>query len=618
MIDRVEDGDTGAAPPDFQFLIERNADGMVVLDEDGTVLFVNPAAEEAFGRSADQLIGKAIGLPVTAGETTEIAILRPGGTQIDAEMRVVSTTWGRRPASLVSLRDISARKAAEEQRRQAQKMEAIGRLTAGVAHDFNNLLTVVMGNLETIKREMKSVETTPRLVRAVGHAMEGAERAATLTHRLLAFSRRQPLEPVCVDVNKLILGMSDLLLRTLGEAVAVETKLCEGALRTQVDPGQLETAILNLAVNARDAMPRGGRLIIETHNCRSGPHDHASEPYVEICMRDSGVGMTPDVLAKVFEPFFTTKGVGQGTGLGLSQVFGFVKQSGGDVRIESAPEEGTTVTLFLPWLASSAAPSAAQEPASPSPPLNRELILVVDDDEAVRAYCVETLRELGYRILEAGDAVSALDVLERHPEAELLFTDLGLPGGMNGRDLATEARRRFPNLRVLLTSGYAGGALISGGRLEPGLQLLSKPYTYSDLAAKIRSVLDGAAARPLHILVVEDEVLVRMTIVEALLDAGCLVEEAETASEAVATFRRIGSELDAAIIDIGLPDGRGDGLISEFRTARVDFPILLSTGYSESDRDAYAAFDRVRILEKPFDGNRLRAALREVGLPMPL
>lgn len=611
-MDRPDD----IASADFRFLIERNADGVIVLDSNGTVLFANPAAEEAFGRPVADLVGTPIGVPVVAGETTEIAILRSGGNHIDAEMRVVATTWAGRPALLVSLRDISARKAVEERARQAQKMEAIGRLTAGVAHDFNNLLTVVMGNLATIEREARGGSATPRLRRAAEHAMEGAQRAATLTQRLLAFSRRQPLEPKPVDINELILGISDLLRRTLGETVQIRTELCKGVLQAQVDPGQLEMTLLNLAANARDAMPGGGQLAITTAGCRIDTEDDPTPgDYIEICVRDTGVGMNPETLAQVFEPFFTTKDVGQGTGLGLSQAFGFVKQSGGDIKIRSTPGEGTAVSLYLPSL-SVAAQTAEPEEAAPSPTHPREAILVVDDDEAVRAYSVEALRELGHPTIEAGDAAQALEALKAHSDIALLFSDIGLPGGMNGRELADEAQRLRPGLKVLLTTAYAGGMLVSGGRLEPGLQLLSKPFTEGALAAKVRAALEGDVAKPPRILVVEDEVLVRMMIVETLIDVGCRVDEAETASEAIVKFGELSDELDAAMVDIGLPDGRGDGLVSQFRSVRPDLPILLATGYDEVASQEMAADSRLALLGKPFDGRALCAALRRLDLSL--
>ncbi|HEY1927624.1 MAG TPA: response regulator [Caulobacteraceae bacterium] len=614
---RHEPDELEARPADVRFLIERNADGIIVVDAHGAVLFANPAAEVIFGRPSTELVGAPVGLPVVVGETTEISILRPRGDQIDAEMRVVETTWRDAPALLVSVRDISARKTAEERLRHAQKMESIGRLTAGIAHDFNNLLTVVMGNLAILQRNLPQPISDPKLRRASEHAMEGAQRAASLTQRLLAFARRQPLEPKPVDVNRLIQGMSDLLGRTLGERVEVQTRLCEGVLRTLADPSQLEAAILNLAVNARDAMPEGGRLLIETEGCRLGGERPELAPgdYAQIRVSDTGVGMTEQVAAQAIEPFFTTKGVGLGTGLGLSQVFGFVKQSGGDVKIESAPARGTTVTLYMRSL--EAAEQDLEPPVQTTRPDSRgETILVVEDDEQVRRFGVDALRELGYNVLHAGDGATALRLLADNPDIVLLFSDLGLPGGMSGRELADEARNRRPDLRVLMTSAYAADALVRGGRLEPGVQLLSKPFSYGALGAKIRAVLDAPRPTP-RVLVVEDDPMVRLTIVEALLEAGCQVDEAATASEAMAKFGEGGDRLDAVVVDVGLPDGRGDRLVEAFRTSRPDVIVLLATGYGDAAAKAtFASHEGLGVLEKPFDGDALRAALRELGMAL--
>jgi CheY-like chemotaxis protein len=334
--------------------------------------------------------------------------------------------------------------------------------------------------------------------RFVEHALRGAERAANLTRRLLAFSRRQALDAKPTDVGKLVSGMSDLLRRTLGEAISIETVNAAELWRVSVDANQLESALLNLAVNARDAMPEGGKLTIETAN---GTLDEAyvarfdgleAGQYVMIAVSDSGTGMTKDVLERAMEPFFTTKEVGHGTGLGLSQVYGFVKQSGGHVRIYSEVGEGTTVKLFLPRLAGE---GACDERADRGPvPASRigETILVVEDDESVRTATSDMLRELGYRVVMAGDAASALRLVGERPEIRLLFTDVGLPGGMNGRQLADAVRARRPELPVLFTTGYARNAIVHHGRLDPGINLLSKPFTYAELADKLSRMLAAA------------------------------------------------------------------------------------------------------------------------------
>ena len=382
----------------------------------------------------------------------------------------------------------------EETLRQSQKMEAVGQLTGGVAHDFNNLLQVIMGNLDTLQRNMPT--DSARLQRAMRHAMNGAQRAASLTQRLLAFSRRQPLDPKPIDVNVLVNGISDLVHRTLGEMIAVETVLGAGLWRVEADPGELEAAILNLAVNARDAMPRGGRLTLETGN---GHIDEAyvathtevvAGQYVVISVSDTGVGMDAQTVAQAFEPFFTTKPVGKGTGLGLSQVYGFVKQSGGHVKIYSELGQGTAVKLYLPRLAGDAAGETDSETPLNPEAAQEETILVVEDDDDVRAYSADSLRDLGYRVLEAPDGQAALRLLDRHPRVDLLFTDVVLPGGMTGAQIAVQAKALRPSLKVLFTTGYARNAIIHHGRLDKGVQLIVKPFTFTELAAKIRDVLD--------------------------------------------------------------------------------------------------------------------------------
>ena len=391
---------------------------------------------------------------------------------------------------------------AEEQLRQAQKMEAVGQLTGGVAHDFNNLLQVIVGNLEILTRNLPA--DSPRLKRSAENAMNGAKRAATLTQRLLAFSRRQPLAPQPVDVNKLVTGMSDLLARTLGETIQLETVLAGGLWRVEADPNQMENAILNLAVNARDAMPSGGKLTIETmngHLDRAYAAQHAEVlpgQYVTICVSDTGVGMDKDVLSRVFEPFFTTKEVGRGTGLGLSMVYGFIKQSGGHVKVYSEPGQGTTVRIYLPRLVGEVNDLAPNNQRELSPEgAQSETILVVEDDEDVRAYSVAALRELGYRVLEATDGPGALRLLEGQgtTEVDLIFCDVVLPNGMSGADLAAAVRRLRPAVRVLFTTGYARNAVVHHGRLDAGVELITKPFTYAELAARVRDLLDQPALR---------------------------------------------------------------------------------------------------------------------------
>jgi PAS domain S-box-containing protein len=386
-------------------------------------------------------------------------------------------------------------RANEDALRQAQKMEAVGQLTGGVAHDFNNILQVIVGNLEVIRR-LVPVDAG-RIQRSAEQALNGARQASSLTQRLLAFSRRQPLDPKPIDINSLVSGMSELLNRSLGETISVETVRGAGLWKIEADANALESAILNLAVNARDAMPQGGRLTIETTNAyvdEAYAVAHAEVvpgQYALISVSDTGAGMDSETIRRAFEPFFTTKPVGQGTGLGLSQVYGFVKQSGGHVKIYSEVGQGTTVKIYLPRLERS---EEEHDPhcSAPVPEGNaNETILVVEDDANVRSYSVDALRDLGYRVIEAADGPSALRVLETNTTVDLLFTDVVLPGGLTGAQVASQARELRPGLKVLFTTGYARNAIFHHGRLDKGVQLITKPFSFTDLAAKVRDVLDG-------------------------------------------------------------------------------------------------------------------------------
>ncbi len=384
------------------------------------------------------------------------------------------------------------RELAEEGLRQAQKMEAVGQLTGGVAHDFNNLLTIILGNLGIAKRGV--VEA--RAERALNNARIGAERAAQLTRRLLAFSRQQPLDPKIVDANKLIVGMSDLLNRTLGENIELETISGAGLWKIESDVSELESALLNLALNARDAMPDGGKLTIETSNaylddeyCRHHA-DLAPGQYVLIAVSDDGVGMSAETIERAFDPFFTTKQTGKGTGLGLSQVYGFVKQSKGHVRIYSEPGEGTTIKLYFPRHDGEEAVMSANEQGDPERGRG-ETILIVEDDDGVREYASEILRDLNYQVIEAKDSASAMRLLEADRPFDLMLTDVMLPG-ISGRALADEVIRRRPGAKVIFMTGYSRNAIVHQGRLDRGTELISKPLTEAAVARKIRQVLDAA------------------------------------------------------------------------------------------------------------------------------
>ncbi len=395
-------------------------------------------------------------------------------------------------AAIVVAHDITKRKSGEAQLRQAQKMQAIGQLTGGIAHDFNNLLAVIMGNLELLHEQLTA---QPRLHEFAQQALKAVDRGTNLTRRLLAFSRHQPLLAQPTDLNKLVLGMLDLMRRTLGANIQINTLLAKDLLNTLVDPDQLENALLNLVINARDAMPSGGELTLETANILI-EEDYAMQQadmqaglYVVLVVSDTGVGMTPQVLERAFEPFFTTKETGKGSGLGLSMVYGLVKQSGGHITIDSQPNQGTRVRLYLPTIESSV--QALHEPHTVDVSLRGqgEGILVVEDDAEVRLFAVNALRGLGYDPLQAADAETALQVLATTSEIVLLFTDIIMPGQMDGVKLASEAQRRYPKLRVLYTSGYTEHALIGDGHQVEGVDVLLKPYRKADLGKKIRLLL---------------------------------------------------------------------------------------------------------------------------------
>jgi PAS domain S-box-containing protein len=393
--------------------------------------------------------------------------------------------------------EVAERRLTEDALRQAQKMEAVGQLTGGIAHDFNNLLTVIIGNVDTVLRRFDTT-ADPRARRSLENALKGAERAASLTQRLLAFSRQQPLDPKIIDVARLLTGMSDLLTRSITEAVAIRIHAAPGLWAIEADPNQLENALLNLSVNARDAMGEGGTLTIEAHNLDAAQAAQIkglpANDYVMIAVRDTGSGMSEETMAKVFDPFFTTKEVGKGTGLGLSMVYGFVKQSGGHVEIDSQVGKGTSVRLFLERAAPVDHGETEGQSAGAQMAQASETVMVVEDDDDVRAYTVGTLRELGYKVIEAHDGVTALKLLERRGrDVQLLLTDVVMPR-MSGRELADIATALNADLRVLFTSGYTRDAIVRDGRLEAGVDLLPKPFTYATLAARVRELLDRETA----------------------------------------------------------------------------------------------------------------------------
>jgi PAS domain S-box-containing protein len=497
-------------------------DYLIVLNvEDGgdgdrfVIADMNPAFETALSVTAERVRGRAIDelLPErparrlinhyrrvrAAGKpvTTRVEVPFPGGTRVwESILAPVPASGGAGERLIGSVRDITDRERSEERLREAQRMEAIGQLTGGVAHDFNNLLQVIRGNLELLQRSVNGDERSQTRLR---NAIFGAERAAQLTRQLLAFARRQPLEPKVVNLSRLVSDMADLLRRTLGEAIEVETVVAGGLWNTIADPAQVESALLNLALNARDAMPGGGRLTVEITNAvldeayAREARDVTPGQYVMLAVTDTGEGMSEEVRARVFEPFFTTKAEGKGTGLGLSMVYGFAKQSNGHIQIYSEPGQGTTVKIYLP--------RSRQTEAAPPPPPPPETvidrgrtILVVEDEAAVREAAVAMLDELGYQSLEAGDAQAALALVEGGAHVDLVFTDVVMPGPMRTREFAQALKTLRPELPVLFTSGYTDNAIIHQGRLDEGVQLISKPYARAELARRLALLLPAPAA----------------------------------------------------------------------------------------------------------------------------
>ncbi len=428
----------------------------------------------------------------------DLTLARAGLVEANAllERRVAERTLDLSKANAALLAETAAREVAEAQMRQAQKMEAIGQLSGGIAHDFNNMLAIIVGSVNVAKRKLERGETD--VGRYLDGALGGAHRAAGLTQRLLAFSRKQPLEPVVSDVNALVRGVEELLRRSLGERVRLELALAAGLWRTRVDQGQLENALVNLAINARDAMPKGGSLTIETMNgflddAYAAEHAEVTAgQYVLVAVSDTGEGMSAGVIARAFDPFFTTKPAGSGTGLGLSQVYGFVKQSGGHIKIYSEPGQGTTVKIYLArhYGEGDVAPVAARDVAELPAGAASEVVLVVEDDDAVREVTAGAVAELGYGVVTAASGEAALRILRDAGGIALLLTDVVMPG-MSGRQLAEAAVREWPGLKVVYTTGYTANAIVHNGMVDPGVELLTKPFSLEQLALKLRRVLGG-------------------------------------------------------------------------------------------------------------------------------
>jgi len=492
-----------------QRIFETSIDLILVVDRRGTFLRVSPSSAAVLGYTPSEMVSRSAAeflFPDDLEDArNEMRLARRSGVMRNFECRYVhkegrivtlawTGVWSEADQQHFFIgRDMTQRIALEQQLRHAQKMEAIGQLTGGVAHDFNNILTVITGTLEVLS---DAVADDPKLVALVRSIDEMAERGTQLTQRMLAFARKQPLQPRPVDLNNVITRMVTMLQRTLGEDIAVRTMLASDLWQAQADPFQVEDAIVNLAVNARDAMPKGGELLIDTANVhldeRSARQNVDISPgdYVAVCVADTGSGMAPEVIERAFEPFFTTKDTGHGTGLGLSMVYGFVRQSRGHVKIQSEIGRGTRVGLYLPRCEASAVVQHPSTATAAPCQAGRETILIVEDDAAVRTVAATILESLGYHVRQAGDGKAALDILQKPMHIDLLFTDLIMPNGFSGQDLLREAREYRPDLKALFTSGYSERIIEERGGPDRSIPLLAKPYRRQTLAEAIRHALD--------------------------------------------------------------------------------------------------------------------------------
>ena len=501
----------------FRLLVQGVTDyAIYLLDTTGLVSSWNAGAARFKGYAAEEIIGqhfshfyseedRAAGIPDRALETArregrfeaEGWRIRKDGSRFWASVVIdpIRDDDGELIGFAKVTRDLTEKRAIEEQLRQSQKMEAVGQLTGGLAHDFNNLLTGISGSLEMMQMRMAQGRTAD-FDRYFMAAQGAVKRAAAVTHRLLAFSRRQTLDPKPTNVNRLLSGIEDLVRRTVGPSIQVEVVGASGLWPTLIDPNQLENAIINLCINGRDAMPEGGKLTIETSNKwlderAARQQDLPVGQYVSVCVTDTGTGMSPEVIAKAFEPFFTTKPLGEGTGLGLSMIYGFARQSGGQVRIYSEIGEGTTMCLYLPRHDQDPIADEDEGIAPRTEPVgDGQVVLVIDDEPTIRMLVAEVLTESGYAVIEAVDGPSGLRLLESNARIDLLITDVGLPGGMNGRQVADAARVARPDLKVLFITGYAENAAIGRGRLDNGMFILTKPFQMEVLAGRIREIID--------------------------------------------------------------------------------------------------------------------------------
>ncbi|HXO68352.1 MAG TPA: PAS domain S-box protein, partial [Bradyrhizobium sp.] len=642
----------------FRLLVQGVTDySIFMLSPEGHVTNWNLGAARIKGYQADEIVGAhfsrfytaedaAEGLPARSLATaavegrfeTEGWRVRKDGSRFWANVVIdaIRDEEGQLVGFVKITRDVTERKNAHEELEkaraallQSQKMEALGKLTGGVAHDFNNVLQVLRGNLELLEgRHGRDAWTKERL----GKAIEAVEHGANLASQLLAFGRRQALQPIVVNLAVMLRGMDDMLRRALGEIIHVETVISGGLWNTLVDPNHLENVVLNLAINARDAMPEGGKLTLELSNAMLDDHYSALDAdvregqYVLLAITDTGTGMPADVLERAFEPFFTTKPEGQGTGLGLSMAYGFIKQSGGHIRIYSEPAHGTIVKIYLPRSLESAVDLEPVQPLALTG--GSETILVVEDDRRVQATVVETLRQLGYAVLKANDAQSALAIVQSGAHIDLLFTDIVMPGTMRSTELAKLATRALPHLKVLYTSGYTQNAIVHGGRLDAGVHLLSKPYSREQLASKIRRLLGparrkdvntamdeqpsgltptGAPHAPvgLSILIVDDDSTAREAISELLINMGYDVKQAGSAEEAMPMLAM--ERPDVLLTDIVLPGQSG----IEFARAAVErhpgIRIVFASGGDAPSRNELGF--KCASLRKPFSVEQLHTLI---------
>jgi PAS domain S-box-containing protein len=666
----------------YDAVVDSAPDVIITLDHEGRIQFANPAAVSHLGYSVAELIGKeavdlfetrldfvstwrgAIASP-RSGRPKELVASRKDGSLTYLEASASQWKTGSRYFVTIILRDINQRRAtdaalraseeqarnaaaaltelnqtleqrvqdrtaqltsAEDALRQSQKMEAIGSLTGGIAHDFNNLLAVISGNLHLLKHDVAGNEPAERRVK---NALDGVARSAKLSQQLLAFARRQPLAPKVINLGRFIEDMEDIIGKAVGEGVTVEIKIGSELWNTLIDPGNVENALLNLAINARDAMDGQGLLTIEASNAVLDADyvrmhaDVVRGEYVLIAVTDTGEGMTPEVMTKVFEPFFTTKPEGRGTGLGLSMVYGFVRQSGGHIKIDSEVGKGTTIRLYLPR-SMQIEEQLVDIDAMPVVGGN-EMVLVAEDDEAVRETVVALLNDLGYRVLKAKDAQSALSIIESGMPIDLLFTDVVMPGTLKSTELARKARERIPHLAVLFTSGYSQDAISNSGRLDENVELLSKPYTRDALARKLRHVLANAtqkklmqanfdtalltreypAKKLLSVLVCEDDPLILYSTIELVRHMGHQATPAADAHTALSILAT--KPVDIVLTDVGLPDMSGAQLVKEALLQNPELAIIYASG-QDQDPDV-ASSNGAITLPKPFTYDALAEAI---------